>query len=286
MSRFASYDGTMLACTVLACDRAAAGPALACLPGGPGRNPVYLGDLGGLGQAAGRDLVMLEPRGIGDSDPPEDTATYRCDRQVGDVEALRVHLGLGRMDLLAHSAGANLALLYAARYPDRIGRLVLLTPSLRAAGLRLAPEEREAALRRRSAEPWYAEALAAFRAAEAGRDSVDNLKKYSPFYYGHWDAAARAHVLVGLEARGPRIAARYYSKGAFDPDATRTAMAKLEAPVLVYAGELDVIPTPELAARAVRLFPRGELVIQPGGGHMPWLDDPCWLTATIARFLG
>jgi proline iminopeptidase len=287
MSRFASYDGTMLACTVLACGRPAAGPALACLPGGPGRNPVYLGDLGGLGQAAGRDLVMLEPRGIGDSDPPEDTATYRCDRQVGDVEALRAHLGLDQMDLLAHSAGANLALLYAARYPDRVGRLVLLTPSLRAAGLRLAPcEDREAALRRRSAEPWYPEALAAFRAAEAGRDSVDNLKKYSPFYYGRWDTAARAHVLVGLEPRGPRIAARYYSQGAFDPDATRAALARLEAPVLVYAGELDIIPTPELAAEAVRLFPHGELVIQPGGGHMPWLDDPGWLAATIARFLG
>jgi proline iminopeptidase len=43
---FASYDGTRLAY------REAAGPGrpLICLPGGPGRDPDYLGDLGGLGQ--------------------------------------------------------------------------------------------------------------------------------------------------------------------------------------------------------------------------------------------
>src|SRR5579875_3293134 len=106
----------------------ASGPVLVCLPGGPARNPVYLGDLGGLGAAAGRDLIMLDTRGTGGSAVPADNTTYRCDQQVGDVEALRVHLGQDRLDLLAHSAGANLAVLYAARHPDRVRRMVLVTP--------------------------------------------------------------------------------------------------------------------------------------------------------------
>jgi proline iminopeptidase len=285
MPAFESYDGTVLAYTVLAYTGGGAGPALVCLPGGPGRNPVYLGDLGGLGQTAGRDLVMLQTRGTGDSAVPANTASYRCDRQVGDVEALRTHLGLDRMDLLAHSAAANLAVLYATRYPDRIRRLVLLTPGLRAVGLTLTAAQEEAALALRSNEPWYPAAVEAYRAAAAGRGSVENLLRYAPFYYGRWDEAARAHATTGLEPRAAQIGARYFSAGAFDPAATRAALARMTAPVLIYTGELDFTPTPQLAARAVELFPHAELVVHPGAAHMPWLDDPPWLTGTIARFL-
>ena len=53
MAQFTSYDGTKLAFR-----RAGAGRPLVCLPGGPGRTPDYLGDLGGLG--ASRELILPE----------------------------------------------------------------------------------------------------------------------------------------------------------------------------------------------------------------------------------
>ncbi len=86
---FASYEGTMLAYRKIG-----QGQPLVCLPGGPGRNADYLGDLGGLGPRAERALVIREPRGTGDSAVPDDPATYRCDRMAEDVETLRIHLGL------------------------------------------------------------------------------------------------------------------------------------------------------------------------------------------------
>lgn len=61
---------------------------------------------------------MPDLRGTGGSATPRDPASYRCDRMVADVEALRAHLGLDRMDLLAHCAGANLAVLYASCHPS------------------------------------------------------------------------------------------------------------------------------------------------------------------------
>src|SRR6202021_603349 len=81
--------------------RAAGGPARRARPG-----------LGGLGKS--RQLVLLDPRGVGLSADPADQATFGVARLVSDVESLRAHLGLDRMDLLAHSAASVLATLYAA----------------------------------------------------------------------------------------------------------------------------------------------------------------------------
>src|SRR5579859_56952 len=154
MATFSAPDGT-----VLAYHRTGTGEPLVCLPGGPMQASGYLGDLGGL--PAYRSLVLLDPRGTGDSAAPADPATYRCDRQVGDVEALRTHLGLERLHLLGHSAGGTLAVLYAARFPDRVASLVLVTPSPRVVGLDIANLDRREVVETRAGEDWYPDAMAA-----------------------------------------------------------------------------------------------------------------------------
>lgn len=77
----------------------------------------------------------------------------------------------------------------------------------------------------------------------------------------------------------------YGSVGAYDPPATRAALAELPVPVLVYAGEFDTGPTPDLARRAADLFPDARFAVQPGGGHFPWLDDPESFVRCVTAFL-
>src|SRR5262249_17397949 len=45
---------------------------------------------------------------------------------VDDLEAVRRRFGADRIDLIGHSYAGLLVALYAARYPDRVGRMVLL----------------------------------------------------------------------------------------------------------------------------------------------------------------
>jgi len=33
-------------------------------------------------------------------------------------------------------------------------------------------------------------------------------------------------------------------------------------------------------------FPHGQVAVQPGAGHFPWLDDAAWFRAAITAFLG
>lgn len=274
-------DGTELAYRVLG--EGDGGAPVVCLPGGPMRDSVYLGDLGGL--LAHRRLIVADQRGAGLSATPEDPASYRCDRLVGDVEVLREHLGLDRMDLLAHSAAANLAVRYAEQYPHRVGRLALITPGTAAAGLDVSADDRREVGRLRRDEPWYAAASAAFDAIDAGEAAADDWVTIAPFLYGRWDATARAHR-ASEEAQWNAAAAEVFgAEGAFDPGATRAGIAALDAPVLVLAGEFDLASPPQVVARFAALFPSAELVVQPGAGHYPWLDDADGFVSTTARFL-
>ncbi|MGW4819116.1 alpha/beta fold hydrolase [Streptomyces sp. NPDC004227] len=278
MPGYRAYDATTLDYRVLG-----EGPPVICLPGGPMRASDYLGDLGGL--SAHRRLVLPDLRGTGGSEVPRDLASYRCDRLVDDVEALREHLGVERVDVLAHSAGANLAALYAARHPERVDRLALITPSVLAVGIEVTGEVRRETARRRGGEPWFAAAYAALEEITAGRATDAHWQAVAPLRHGRWDAAARALDTADAEQKNGEAAAAYAADGAFDPDATRAALARFTAPVLVLAGEVDLNSPPAAMAEYAGLFPHAELVVQPGAGHYPWLDDAGRFVAATAAFL-
>ncbi|WP_406005820.1 alpha/beta hydrolase [Streptomyces sp. NBC_00637] len=277
MITFTAHDGTRLAC-----HESGDGPPLVCLPGGPMQSAAYLGDLGGL--TAHHRLIGLDPRGTGESAIPRDTSSYRCDRLVDDIEALREHLGLGRIDLLAHSGGANLAVLYAARHPDRVGRLLLITPSVYALGLEITAEDRLGTARLRRGEPWFAPAYAALEAVTAGRATADSWSAVAPFWHARWDEAARAFDEAGERAKNHEAAAVYTAEGAFAPAATREALATFASPVLLLAGEWDLAAPPPVMREFAELFPETDLIVQPGAGHFPWRDDAARFVATVKAF--
>ena len=277
MRRFRSWDGTELAYRV-----AGSGPPLVCIPGGPGQAVEYLGDLGGLSNH--RTLILLDNRGTGASQAPQDRMTYRVDRLVQDVEALRGHLGLDRMDLFGHSASGGICLLYAAGHPHRLDHLVLVSPSLRVVGIPsdLGVEE---VLARRAHEPWYAGAVAALHAEAASPQELQRYRWLSaPLLYGRWNAAAQAQA-AAEPAQFARSATDGFYAG-FDPDpALPKRLAALAAPTLLVAGEYDIWPTSTAVRALAVLLASADLALLPRTGHFPWVDDPASFAAIVDEFL-
>ncbi|WBB81794.1 alpha/beta hydrolase [Micromonospora sp. WMMD882] len=274
---YSAPDGTLLAYRAVG-----SGAPLVCLPGGPMRAAAYLGDLGGLSRH--RRLILADARGTGDSAIPADPTSYRCDRQVDDVEALRDHLGLDRLDLLGHSAGASLALCYATRHPERVGRLALVTPSPAAVGVEVTPQLRRATTEGRRGEPYHATASAALERLIDGSAAPEDVAAIAPLQYGRWDAAAQTHHAAAAGQRNPEATGVFLATP-FDTTAIRAAVTSHRGRVLVLAGDRDV-STPEPAvAQLAALFPQAEYAVQAGAGHYPWLDDPDAFTATLAAFL-
>jgi pimeloyl-ACP methyl ester carboxylesterase len=277
MRRFRSWDGTELAYRV-----AGSGPPLLCIPGGPGQAVEYLGDLGGL--SSHRTLILLDNRGTGASQAPPDPATYRVDRLVPDVEALREHLGLDRIDLFGHSASGGIGLLYAAAHPDRLDHLVLVAPSLRVAGI---PSDTgvDEVLALRAHEPWYADAVAALYAEATSAQELERYKWLAaPLLYGRWNAAAQAQAAAEPAQFASPATEGFYA--GFDPDPTfPERLAALTAPVMLVAGEYDIWPTCAAVRGLAGLFRDAEVAVLPRIGHFPWVDDPASFVATVQGFL-
>jgi len=87
-------------------------------------------------------------------------------------------------------------------------------------------------------------------------------------------------------ARNYEAVRAFAGEGAFDPPVTRAALAELDVPVVVVAGSVDVGNPVGAMVEVARLFPRGEIVVQDGAGHFPWVDDPaCFRKLVAARLI-
>ena len=100
------------------------GQPLLILHGGPGASHDYfLPYL--LPLARTNRVVFIDERGSGKSGKLEDPKGYTVENMVEDVEAVRQHLNLGKMNLLGHSYGGVLAEAYALKYQANLAHLIL-----------------------------------------------------------------------------------------------------------------------------------------------------------------
>jgi pimeloyl-ACP methyl ester carboxylesterase len=259
------------------------GPPLLCVPGGPGRASAYLEALGGLDQT--HTLHLLDSRGSGESPLPADRGSLAFTRLPDDVEDVRAGLSLQPADILGHSAGCPVALLHAARYPDAVRRLVLVTPSGRPFGW--PADDLEAIRTKRSGEPWYADANEAAEIAPTAnpglRRELDRVMR--PLWYGRWDDRTQAHADGADEQVSLRAAAGYAPGPDYDPGAALASLKGITASVLVVVGELDAMTGVSVGDRFAETLPDARVAVLPGAGHFPWVDAPEAFRDAVATFL-
>jgi pimeloyl-ACP methyl ester carboxylesterase len=274
---FQAADGLRLGLHVLG-----DGPPLVCVPGGPGRASEYLEDLAGLSLT--RTLLRIDMRGTGTSELPEDRDSLSFPRLADDIEALRVARGLDTMDLLAHSAGCFVSLVYASRHPERVSRLVLVTPSAR--GFGDIGDDIARIRASRSSEPWYAE-VAAIEAEIAlapphRRERMD--RGLRPFSYGRWDERAQAHAAATDSQMSLRATAAF-GPSSFDDEAFLAALKGFTAPTLVVVGTMDGMTGVKAGHLIGGTIQNAQVIEIDGAGHYPWVDAPTAFRDAVASFL-
>ena len=103
------------------------GPPVVCLHGLGGTKASFLPTVSALAET--NRVIAIDLPGFGDSDKPLSAsydAPYFADAAVAALDAL----GLERADLVGNSMGGRVAIEAGLRTPDRVGRLVLLSPAV------------------------------------------------------------------------------------------------------------------------------------------------------------
>ncbi|UVS80413.1 alpha/beta fold hydrolase [Actinokineospora sp. UTMC 2448] len=222
---------------VLACGPEDA-PPLVLLHGSGSNAAMWLGDVAAWSRHFRVHAVDLigEPGRSAPSRPPLDSDAYAL--WLDDVFD---HLGLDRVAVVGASLGGWLALDYAIRRPDRVGRLALLCPG----GI--------------------------------GRQKVGFLLKvlvYKPF--GRWGLMRSIRAVAGVDPMAlPEVAdylaltfAHFLPRRDRLPVFPDDALRRLDMPVLVIVGARDaMVDSQDTADRVRRAVPHASVTVLPEVAH-------------------
>jgi len=97
------------------------------LHGGPGLHSRYLEEAFAA-LATDHVVIVYDQRGRGRSDFPADSLRLSAATDIADLEAVRAFFHMDRLTLIGHGWGAGLGALYAIQHPERVSRLLLVSP--------------------------------------------------------------------------------------------------------------------------------------------------------------
>jgi pimeloyl-ACP methyl ester carboxylesterase len=251
-------------------------------PGAPAGTPTLL-LLHGFGSSlhtwepwaqalAGRWRVIridLPGAGLTGADP---TGDYSDERGLQVLAALLDQRGVARATLVGHSMGGRLAWRFAAAYPQRVDKLVLIAPDGFASpgfeygkppevGLTvhlmkyLLPK----AVLRMSLEPAYADPAAI----------TDGL-------------VTRYHDMMLAPQVRPALIARMEQLVLQDPV---PMLRQVSAPTLLLWGDKDAMIPVANAQDYLRAMPHARLVVLPGVGHLPHEEAAAASMPAVSAFL-
>lgn len=250
-----------------------------------------------LADLEGEDRYILAPdwRGFGQTATPGGDTYYFAD-YLGDLDGLLDHpdTGLpagGPIDLLGHSMGGNIVMIYAGVRPERVRRLV----NLEGFGMPAAPPDKAPArLARWLDDLRTPQQLMPYATADGvARRLMSNNPRLPPeraaWLARQWARQAedgRWHILA--DPAHKRAGALLYRA-----EEVLASWRRITAPLLWVEGDLTdttkwwgaLYPRAEFEAR-LAVVPRVERQVLSPSGHMVHHDQPEALAARLQQFLG
>lgn len=210
---------------------------------------------------AAHQAVRVDFRGFGQT--PVGTGPYR---DADDVRDVLDSLEISRAAVVGSSYGGRVALEFAAAYPERVTRLVLLCPGYGG----LAPTT----------------AAAEFDATETALLETGLLDRAVEFNVETWVGPAAddttRELVREMQANNFRVQLAQPDAGPQEP---QIDAAGIEVPALVVSGSFDMDHFRAIAAHLVSVMPQARGLELPWAGHLPSLERPAEVTELLLETL-
>ncbi|MES3015956.1 MAG: alpha/beta fold hydrolase [Pseudomonadota bacterium] len=204
--------------------------------------------------------IAYDHRGSGASVAPVESITF--ENLVADLLRVLDACGVERCVLAAESAGALTALAAAARYPQRVARLVIVD-GMYHRGVDPASDPFLQGLR-----TAYGATLDRFVELCVPEPDSAHLKRWGRQIVGRADPAAAIALRVC----------------ASEVD-IRESLPGIRQPTLIIHGDGDVIVPIQQAHELAALIPDSRLVVLEGAGHVPTVTRPAAIAQAMTNFL-
>ena len=255
------------------------GTPLVIANGGPGFDHTYL-LLSPAWQelTKNRRVVMYDQRGTGRSTGDHKNQTFTLKDQIDDLEALRAHLGIERMELLGHSWGGYLVMAYAAAHPERVAHLFIVDSA--------APLFKDTIFLFKEIYPETIERQDAVAFADEMGDknaTAVNLHEYlTMLFYSPEKRDAFVAALPASVFRKDVNSAVVADLARFD---LNPEIRKFKFPVLVMCGRFDINVAPLVAYRIHQAIPGSKFRVFERSGHLPFYEELDAFVKAVEDFL-
>lgn len=264
--RFQTVDGVRLRYV-----RAGTGPAVVLLHGFASSIVTWRDVMPAL--ARDHDVIALDFPGFGGSEIREGLPPSAY---PGLVAGLMEGLGLPRASLVGNSLGAGVAVVVAARHPQRVDRLVLID----SVGYNLASADRPWLLRVAGRKP-----VARLVEALPLRRPLVTLALRQIFDDDRLVTRERIDEYVAPLLRPGAVAAAQALLASGDDLGLPAVVAQVRAPTLVLWGRDDQWIPAEQADRFLAAIPGSRKVVIERCGHMPQEERPAEVSRLLEEFL-
>jgi proline iminopeptidase len=236
-------------------------------------------------------VVFYDPRHRGRSHEYTDSTAATFEGDVADLEAVRSAVGASRVAVIGYDYYAAVAAAWAAANPQRVSRLVLLSP--------IEPNDSLASIwnpPERMVRIDTVAARALVKARAAGRDTSDAMRYCEdfwrvnlPLFVGdtaqtRLNATTWCTVPNEMPARIATVMERVMASLGPGIDFAARA-AGLQVPTLVMHGRLDLVANPDGAREWTRRINGARLLWLSNVGHLPTLEAGPTVVEAINDFL-